>query len=183
MRNTIWTDDLTKALSDLVTEKHSAAVIAKKLKADYGVRVTRNAVIGKCFRMGFALNGATKPAESRSSRPRKKPSAPGVIRAKTMWGRSTYSDETPVGLLAGAAFLARPKAPPHPKTVTPVYPFLMPDGQLYNTLNIGQKQCKWIVEGHGKSARYCGHEAVLKRSWCGHHMTKLLATALLEAAL
>ena len=177
MSKSFWTGEKIEMLRNLAAEKHSPRQIAEKIGA------TRNAVIGKCFRMGFTLNGATKPAESRSSRPRKKPSAPGVIRAKTMWGYSTSSDETPAGLLADTAFLARPKAPPHPKAATPVYPFLTPDGQLYNTLSIGQKQCKWIVEGHGKNARYCGNKAVPKRSWCGHHMIKLLATALREAAL
>lgn len=61
-----------------------------------------------------------------------------------------------------------------PSAPTVFEPFLRPDGQLHDTLSITDRSCKWIVEGHGKNARYCGHEAAPKRSWCEYHMTKFL---------
>lgn len=129
--------------------KRLEALLEEKLSASQiGERlgVSRNAVIGKAHRLNMKLR--PRP-EASAARRRQKPSAPTVLRtSKTMW-----RDGLPV---------------------IPVDPLLKPDGQMYNTLSITDRSCKWIVEGHGKNARYCGHEAVPKRSWCEYHMTRFL---------
>ena len=135
------------------------ALLEEKLSASQiGERlgVSRNAVIGKAHRLNMKLR--SRPESSAARRVvRQKPSAPTVLRAsKTMW-----VDGLPV---------------------VPAQPFLRHDGQMHDTLSIGQKHCKWIVEGHGKSARYCGNEAVPKRSWCVGHMAKLLVIPKQESA-
>ena len=124
------------------------ALLKEKLSArqiSERLGVSRNAVIGKAHRLNMKLR--PRP-EASAARRRQKPSAPTVLRtSKTMW-----RDGLPV---------------------IPVEPFLRPDGQLHDTLSIGAKQCKWVVEGHGKNARYCGQGSAPERSWCEYHMIKL----------
>lgn len=144
MRETIWTDEKVKMLEALLKEKLSASQIGERLG------VSRNAVIGKAHRLNMKLR--PRPEASAARR---------VVRHKP---------SAPVGLWRDLAFVA----PIRNKDAIPVEPFLRPDGQMHDTLSIGQKHCKWIVEGNGKNARYCGHEAVPKRSWCEYHMAKLL---------
>ena len=126
------------------------ALLEEKLSASQiGERlgVSRNAVIGKAHRLNMKLR---PPSIASAARRRQKPSAPTVLRtSKTMW-----RDGLPA---------------------IPVDPLLRPDGQLYDTLSITDRSCKWIVEGHGKNARYCGQEVAPKWSWCEYHMTRFLA--------
>ena len=152
MRETIWTDEKVNMLEALLEEKLSASQIGERLG------VSRNAVIGKAHRLNMKLR--PRPEASAARRVvRQKPSAP-------------------VGLWRDLAFVA----PIRNKSAIPVDPFLRPDGQMYNTLSITDRSCKWIVEGHGKNARYCGHEAVPERSWCEYHMTRFLVTPKQELA-
>lgn len=135
------------------------ALLKEKLSArqiSERLGVSRNAVIGKAHRLNMKLR--PRPEASAARRVvRQKPSAPvGLRTSKTMW-----RDGLPV---------------------IPVEPFLRPDGQLHDTLSIGAKQCKWVVEGHGKNARYCGQGSAPERSWCEYHMIKLHVPKRQEAA-
>ena len=132
--------------------KRLEALLKEKLSAStigQKMGISRNAVIGKAHRLNMKLR--PRPVASAARRVvRHKPSAPTVLRtSKTMW-----RDGLPV---------------------IPVEPFLRADGQMHDTLSIGQKHCKWIVEGHGKNARYCGQGSAPERSWCEYHMTRFLA--------
>lgn len=150
MRDTIWTDDLTKALRGLVKENHSASVIAKILNDMYGAGVTRNAVIGKVHRLGVKLlsrepSGGAK--RLRYDKPRR-------VRARVA--------PRPVSA----------SRPPQRRVKPSENPRLRPDGEMYDTISIGKGDCKWIVEGYGKIAKYCAHQVVPERSWCAGHLAR-----------
>lgn len=142
-----WTDEKVDMLKKLITQKYSSGRIAQEMN------ISRNAVIGKAHRLSLSLLSAPKTASGRASRARPKPSAPTVLRP------------------------SKPISAPPAETL-PEVPFVAPlprkDGQLHDTVSIGDKDCKWIVEGHGKNARYCGQPITPKRSWCAYHMTKFL---------
>lgn len=148
MRDTIWTDDLTKALRDLVAEKHSASVIAKTLKDMYGARVTRNAVIGKAHRLGVKLLSREPSGGAKRLRYDK----PRPVRARVA-PRPVYASR-----------------PPQRRVKPAENPRLRPDGEMYDTISIGKGDCRWIVDGHGKIAKYCAHQVVPDRSWCAGHL-------------
>lgn len=155
MTDNIWTDEKIEMLRNLVAAKQSSGQIALKMN------ITRNAVIGKAYRLGLSLLSAPKTPSGRASRARQKPSAPTVLQP------------------------SKPISVPPPEAPT-VVPFIAPqprkDGQLHDTLSIADRCCKWVVDGAGKNARYCGHDAVPKRSWCAYHMTRFLEFPKQEAA-
>lgn len=160
MTDNFWTDEKIEMLRNLVAAKHSSSLIAQEMK------ISRNAVIGKAYRLGLNLQSQPKTPSGRASRARRKPSAPTVLKP---------SNKKPVGVWADAAFVGQFS----PRSVDPI---LRKDGQMHDTLSITDRTCKWVVDGCGRNARYCGHDAVPQRSWCAYHMSKFLMTIPQEAA-
>lgn len=166
MTDNFWTDEKIEMLRNLVAAKHNSGLIAQEMN------ISRNAVIGKAYRLGLKLQSQSKTPSGRASRARQKPSAPTVLRPSILRESPT---KKPVGVWADAVFVGQFS----PRSVDPI---LRDDGQMHDTLSITDKGCKWIVEGHGKNARYCGNEAVQKWSCCVYHMTRLLVAPKQEAA-
>jgi hypothetical protein len=52
----IWTADIIRDLMTMTEDKQNTRVIAATLSERYGVRITRNMIIGKARRIGIALN-------------------------------------------------------------------------------------------------------------------------------
>src|ERR1700744_5816520 len=63
MNHELWTPERIEEMRQLWPDGHSAAKVAKKLMADGSPPVTRNAVIAKCYRLGFE-SGAMKKASA-----------------------------------------------------------------------------------------------------------------------
>lgn len=57
-----WDDEVIALIKSLIKEKLSTGIIAERLSERFGRVYTRNAIIGKCRRMGIPLN--YKPEES-----------------------------------------------------------------------------------------------------------------------
>jgi hypothetical protein len=138
----VWAD--SHILSDLMQmagEKQNTRVIACELSAKYGVRITRNMVIGKARRENIALLsnrmgslGRPKPnGKRRSAKPDK------LIHLKD------YS--------------YKPKS-----SAPPVEPLFVP------FMDLSSKQCT-SVEGTGGDglATYCGHPRAEGSSFCPSH--------------
>lgn len=55
-----WSDATVERLKTLSAEGYSAAQIARQLNVEFGVKLSRSAVIGKVGRLGLALGGSAK---------------------------------------------------------------------------------------------------------------------------
>mgnify|MGYP007083429882 FL=1 len=64
---TIWTADIVSDLRKMHAEGHSASEAARMLSKRYGLEITRNAVMGKLFRMG--LSAPDNPRQGRKPPP------------------------------------------------------------------------------------------------------------------
>jgi GcrA cell cycle regulator len=148
-----WTDERVSILRGFVAQEHSASQIARLMDC------TRNAIIGKCHRLGLSLRGNEAPAKRRPREAR--PTQPAHYRAK----KARALPRITAGLLIHPNFkqcgpLARKQAEPVP----PVAP-----------LNIGFMaaavgQCRDITgTGADGLALFCGHPVVEGSSWCAHH--------------
>jgi GcrA cell cycle regulator len=61
LENFVWTDTVITDLKSLTTEGFSAGAIAGKLSEKYGVLLSRNAILGKCHRLGIRRERPTRP--------------------------------------------------------------------------------------------------------------------------
>ena len=134
------TEERVEQLKKLWTEGHSASQIATQLGG-----VTRNAVIGKVHRLG--LSGRATP-----SRPVKRP--PRLARPKPTTHRVTRK---PV-----VEEVATPEVqlPTVAKSVEPLAPAKMANGDFASVLNIRESMCKWpIGDPMDKEFAFCGRSA------------------------
>lgn len=67
----IWTPEIIDHLRRLAGQALGSGAIARELAAMYGIRITRNAVIGKCLRAKIELRRPVKV--TRPPRPRSEP--------------------------------------------------------------------------------------------------------------
>lgn len=138
-----WADDQVAALQTMAGEGYTGGRIASAIAERFGVRRTRNAVIGKLHRLGFRLAG---PQPERKSKPkrRKRPHhgpRPGVGRA------SALMQPVPVK--------QKPRVPAPPrKTVT--FRGLKP------------RRCRYPY-GDRWPFRFCACKSVAGTSWCAAH--------------
>ncbi|MCK9994092.1 MAG: hypothetical protein Dbin4_02612, partial [Alphaproteobacteria bacterium] len=73
-RTDLWTPDMTAALEQAAAQNMTARWIADALNARFGLRLSRNAVIGKCKRLEIQRSDKSKGAQPKLNRA--KPSAP-----------------------------------------------------------------------------------------------------------
>jgi len=95
-----WSEESLIQLKALIAEKHTAGRIAAILSALLKVRITRNAVIGKCHRDGIKL------AQTRQGRPRNPDGTPPARRprgARSIWALSFTLDPGAGSHACGAA--------------------------------------------------------------------------------
>lgn len=143
MANCVWTDKRIAELRRLIEAGLSCSQVADLI----GDGVSRNAVIGKCHRLGLSISRKPgihrKPRLPNKPRTALRPSKPGIF--ATRWG--AYSVETKPSVI----------------TPTPVAD-LVP---LNITLaDIGAFQCRWISSE--QPVLFCGHPALIG-SWCPTH--------------
>ncbi|MEP9378409.1 GcrA family cell cycle regulator [Aquabacter sp. CN5-332] len=176
-----WADEKNvAALRALVAEPLSAGEIASRL-CELGVQVTRNAVIGKCERMGLRLHGAQGYPAGRPRRPKPiilsgpgdaSPPAPGARRASK--GRSACGPECPPrtpDVVAPTLEKSVPndgvrKPPTPPARFSALFSAERPGVLLASTTGW---QCRWPVDGEGLTLEVCGAKAPEGQSYCRRH--------------
>ncbi len=144
-----WTVEKIETLRRLVADGFSASHIAKELGG-----VSRNAVIGKCTRLGLKLHGADTPTPSQK--------APVPKRAIVRTPRMPKSKADPVALAGLQELLDR--APPPVVDALPAPKSL---GLTLTELEAGD--CRW-PEGERADITFCGRNVEQGRSYCPYHV-------------
>ena len=93
-RTDLWTADMVAALHAAVAKKLTSKQIADALNARFGLRLTRNAVIGKCKRLEIQRSDKSNAAAIRKPKPARKQPQP---------ARQTVPDRGGAGCLRAAA--------------------------------------------------------------------------------
>lgn len=139
-RTDVWSEARTDLLKQLYFEGLSASRIAGIIGG-----VTRNAVIGKCHRLGLA---------ERTTVLRKK-NAP---RVATSAASTTYER---LGRKLRSALPVEP-LPPRAETDIPRVAFA----------DLEPMMCRWIVNEVSEGAMCCGDTIIPGRSYCAHHVQR-----------
>ena len=123
LTSSVWHDpERVAKLRDLADQRFSASAIAKVLAKQYRIRLTRNAVIGKCARLGIALNPSNRAlasesqnrAETRARTHRAKIS--GGLRS-LKWGKG-FASKTAIAPVLPPDFGEEPAQAPESKRLT-----------------------------------------------------------------
>lgn len=140
-RVSVWDGERGQTVIRMWRDGHSAAEIGMKVKA------SRNAVLGFLRRNGENRNKGCRTAVKRQTD--KAPKRKATARFKPASVRNVPK--------------FRAEIFPEPVAVAG-------DPLLLTLEQIGFAQCRYICEGVGDEARYCGHPVHKSGSWCkGHH--------------
>lgn len=156
----LWSDDRVKRLRQLLQEGLSARQVAQRLG-----NVTRNAVIGKAKRMGFALRASTAPPQpaymvNRTSSPRRR-------YTRVAAGRLTQ-DITP-------RVRYRPEFPPDSVVIHEDI-YVAPENRK-GVLALTSADCRWPI-GDPREAdfHFCGGPRVPGMPYCEGHCKRAYQT-------
>lgn len=152
-----WTDERIELLKKLFDEGLSNELIAQRMGG-----VTRNAVLGKIHRLGWAGTRARphKPLVKKGSSgtgwrgPKKpapkKPQAPRLVKRQTAYQQLLASD-------------AEPFVPTAEELVIPI-------GERKTLQDLNDGDCRWpIGDPQNSDFHFCAKAKVIGLSWCEHH--------------
>ena len=178
-RADLWTVDMVAMLREAVAKKLTASQIATALNARFGLRLTRNAVIGKCSRLEIQRSDKSKGAQPELNRA--KPSAPKRLNPsrQTVPYRGGAGFVTTIGNRNALPLLPASSPPQAPPRGQPgPAPVLRADGQPHTMLSLPYGACKWPVSGNGKHTKFCGHVvAGCGEPYCEAHAEKSVTRA------
>ena len=144
-----WTDEALADMRRLLAEGLSAARVAAELNSRFGLALTRNAVLGKCWRLGIVRTVKKAPKRKWEARP------PLIVRRAQL-------------RLAPAQVKALPPpAPPEPVAIQP--------SLRVKLLDLREGMCRWPDGDPITDADFgfCGaavaRNADTARSFCVHH--------------
>jgi GcrA cell cycle regulator len=144
-RRPLWTPDKVERLLALWNERLSSARIA----ADLGPGFTRNAVVGKLFRLGL----------KRSDEQRYAAQAAGARQSHRRRSAAGWPERPP-------AFPVAPLPPPRPCAVVP---------RQARREEVGAHACRWPYGG--EEVRFCGRRRGSGQAYCpGHHAVAYAGT-------
>ena len=147
-----WPDERVALLIKLWKEGLSAAQIAARL----GNGITRNAVIGKLYRLG--LSGRGKPATVSKPRPRRA-ATPRKTQARTAGNTALKAEPAPA--------VARPKPQRKPVAIKLAD---IPQGERVTLLMLRENSCRWPSGDPGtESFTFCGRESRPDGPYCTDH--------------
>ena len=156
----VWTDDRTARLKTLWLDGFSASQVARQL----GAGLTRNAVIGKIYRLGLKRDAASIPQVRRTRNP-----APPRPRTK--------ASPKPVGLAHPSRRNGRP---PILEPELPLLEAADGPGLVQDILNLTPATCRWpIGDPRSSTFSFCGCSTA--DVYCERH--KALAHRPLTAAM
>jgi GcrA cell cycle regulator len=151
-----WTDERVELLKKMWQEGKSASQIAAELANG----ITRNAVIGKVHRLGFA--GRAKSPSSPAPRARPPKIESGFNRPP---GRGSGG---PISIGANALAYS-PDADIAP-AARPLESVVIPMSERVTILELRESMCKWpLGDPTTPEFRYCGSPSPIGASYCGPH--------------
>ena len=135
---THWTEFSVAKLRKLLDKNYTSSQIAAQLGPDF----TRNAVIGKIHRMGWA----------------KKP-APLVVKKEKKAAVVTFVPKAEL-----------PEVPQKKnKLASEFLPVKTDTSNIVSFMKLKAKMCRYPVSGQGFGTLFCGNPTDEDRSWCGDH--------------
>ncbi len=140
-----WDNGKIEMLRRLVAQGYSANQIAKELGG-----FSRNAIVGKCTRLGLTLSGQV-------GRPDLKPKS-GLVRTS----RVPKKKPEPAKVSELQRFIDR--APPPVADSIP-----MPKSLGLTLMELESHNCRWS-EGEREHITFCGHQIEQGRSYCAYHV-------------
>ena len=155
----LWTDEASDLAASLWREGFSGGQIASALGA-HGVKVSRNSVLGKLFRMGLVGASTIKRDTSLVSKRN------GRMRAQAKELRKLVACEKPRA--------ATVKASPFERALdaaVAVEPLNVPFVELQAF------QCRAVTDDTRFAQRFCGHMRVEGRAWCAAHTAAFTAVS------
>lgn len=132
---------------------HSASQIADRIRMEFRVQVSRNAIVGYLHRQKITVDDKVEvhPATS-GERPKRIP--------------PSRRPATPVNVRSINAAMARPRIKPEPFVCAPVVDL----DPLHMTLaDLKDGNCRFPFGDDPAAMTFCGHPTVSGRSWCPKH--------------
>lgn len=145
-----WTPKRCKELLALRKAEKSFVEMATIMSKRHGEEISRNAIAGKLWRLGAP---SMSPYASRRNH------------MKAMLGRpgKGVAMKPPVPVKTG-------RLPPQTFKPRVVADVPEPTPHLIDIMSLGMRNCKWIVEGERRDARYCGVKThILGEPYCAYH--------------
>jgi GcrA cell cycle regulator len=134
-----WTPEHDAALIRLRSNGHSSAKAAAALNGEFGTSYSRNAVIGRVFRLQLTFPGQKRPAKVLKIRPARVRSAP--VKAKLPPIDFDVVSDIPIDICPNRVLL----------------------------LFADESHCRWPAADDGGAEMVCGDTKVEGRSWCAMH--------------
>ena len=141
-----WTDELVQKLKQLHADKYSAQQISDALFAQDGVFFTRNAIVGKAYRLRLLRE---KPAPS--------PKVPRIRKPRVR----AEKPATPKP--------AKKSLPPQPFTFTPRVVALAPRHITFAEINGGTCKYECSEQDDAAAFTFCGHPPAPDKPYCAAH--------------
>lgn len=137
----VWTGDLVERLKKLWSDGESGSIISRKLNDEFNTNFTRNAVIGRAFRMNLPKKGRS-PSDNASAQHLKR--------------RLTLKRGRP--------------AVERPTVTAPLKDDEIPLEQRKQLLDLKRRDCRWPVGDPGTPGFFfCGGVSLLDSPYCAAH--------------
>lgn len=146
-----WTPDNLRRCQEMRAEGYSAGLIAE------AIGTTRNAVLGKLFRLDAPKVG--RPDHHRAREP-KEPVRPSFVRPHAIQRMRMPPRPT----LAKAAELAPLRIPSHPSPIEP-----KPLGELASLMQRHPAGCAWPIDRDATGHLFCNRHKLAARPYCPEH--------------
>ena len=153
-----WTDERVETLKRMWLDGKSASQIAAELSNG----ITRNAVIGKVHRLGFAGRAKTPNMPAPRARPPKMEGSGNRALGKGSGGGGPISH--------GATALAYSPQTDMAPDLRPIEDVVIPISARVTILELRDAMCKWpLGDPTTPEFRYCGSPSPLGAPYCGPH--------------
>lgn len=151
-----WTDAMVDRLRELKADGLSNGQIAPIIFVEFGVFVSRAAVIGKAFRLGI-ISRTSKGTRIKNNEPRLRHPFrnPRKVRSALvhLFNQTSDTERT------------EPQEP-----ISDILEQLIPIEQRCSIMQTNRYTCKWPVGDVGASDFfYCGAQPIEGKPYCGHH--------------
>jgi GcrA cell cycle regulator len=187
-----WTDEAIERAKALASNGATGSEIANDISLAHGVRVSRNAVIGKLHRLGLNLKGQQAPNSAGTARRRPRAEVAEQIRSLDEEGiprrqivslagvryREVSKVLGPVSDEDMEAKRARPHLRDLPRSKVTAWmdrkvekaTGATAESRLLTIMDLKESSCRWpIGEAADPSFRYCGADKVEGYSYCAAH--------------
>ena len=144
-----WSEEQTALLRKLWAEGGSASQIARQIAGQTNCRLSRNAVIGRAFRIGCPHRNTTRPPNPNGVKGARIRRRAAVVFVPNSVIKPTKKERLRAELALIAAL------PPVDPTAT--------------MANIGPDVCRYMNGDPQTDATLCGRPAIDGRSYCAHH--------------